>query len=59
MRVLDILNLKPRKLNHHEEVCTSVKLQIANKHWTALGSQPLLQANPAAALPLLSMIGQA
>ena len=38
---------------------TSVKLQIANKHWTALGSQPLLQANPAAALPLLSMIGQA
>ncbi len=38
---------------------TSVKLQIANKCWTALEAQPLLQANPAAALPLLSMIGQA
>lgn len=37
----------------------SPKLQIANKHWMALGAQPLLQANPAAALPLLSMIGQA
>ena len=37
----------------------SPKLQIANKYWAALGSQPLLQANPAAALPLLSMIGQA
>jgi transposase-like protein len=37
----------------------SPKLQIANKCWAALGSQPLLQANPAAALPLLSMIGQA
>jgi transposase-like protein len=37
----------------------SGKLQIANKYWAALGSQPLLQANPAAALPLLSMIGQA
>jgi transposase-like protein len=37
----------------------SPKLQIANKYWAALGSQPVLQANPAAALPLLSMIGQA
>ena len=37
----------------------SPKLQIVNKCWAALGSQPLLQANPAAALPLLSMIGQA
>jgi putative transposase len=37
----------------------SPKLQIANKYWSALGLQPLLQANPAAALPLLSMIGQA
>ena len=36
----------------------SPKLQIANKHWAVLGAQPPLQANPAAALPLLSMIGQ-
>ena len=37
----------------------SLKLQIVNKHWAALEAQPLLQANPQAALPLLSMIGQA
>jgi len=37
----------------------SPKLQIVNKHWAALEAQPLLQANPQAALPLLSMIGQA
>jgi putative transposase len=37
----------------------SPKLQIANKYWESLGSQPLLRANPAAALPLLSMVGQA
>ena len=30
-----------------------------NKHWESLQAQPLLQANPQAALPLLSMIGQA
>ncbi|MGQ0652160.1 MAG: IS256 family transposase, partial [Betaproteobacteria bacterium] len=37
----------------------SPKLQVVNKHWAALQVQPLLQANPQAALPLLSMIGQA
>ena len=37
----------------------SPKFQIVNKHWAALESQPLLLANPQAALPLLSMIGQA
>jgi transposase-like protein len=37
----------------------SAKLQIVNKHWAALQGQPLLQANPQAALPLLSMIGRA
>ena len=37
----------------------SVRLQIVNKNWAALDAQPLLQANPQAALPLLSMIGQA
>jgi transposase-like protein len=36
-----------------------LKLQVVNKHWAALNAQPLLQANPQAALPLLSMIGQA
>jgi len=36
-----------------------LKLQVVNKHWAALEAQPLLQANPQAALPLLSMIGQA
>jgi hypothetical protein len=30
-----------------------------SKNWAALESQPLLMANPQAALPLLSMIGQA
>ena len=35
------------------------KLQIVNKAWSGLESQPLLQANPQSALPLLSMIGQA
>ena len=35
------------------------KPHIVNKHWETLESQPLLQANPQAALPLLSMIGQA
>ncbi|MBV8523197.1 MAG: transposase [Acetobacteraceae bacterium] len=38
---------------------TSPKLQLVNKNWAALQSQPLLMANPQAALPLLSMIGQA
>ncbi len=37
----------------------SPKLQIMNKDWAVLQSQPLLMANPRAALPLLSMIGQA
>jgi transposase-like protein len=37
----------------------SLKLQVLNKHWAALEAQPLLHANPQAALPLLSMIGQA
>ena len=37
----------------------SPKSHIANKNWTALQEQPLLMANPQAALPLLSMIGQA
>jgi len=37
----------------------STKLQIMNKDWAALQSQPLLMANPRAALPLLSMIGNA
>jgi len=30
-----------------------------NKNWEMLETQALLQANPQAALPLLSMIGQA
>jgi transposase-like protein len=37
----------------------SPKLKVVNKHWAALEAQPLLQANPQSALPLLSMIGQA
>jgi len=37
----------------------SQKSHIVNKNWTALQEQPLLMANPQAALPLLSMIGQA
>lgn len=37
----------------------SLKLQVVTKNWAGLDAQPLLQANPAAALPLLSMIGQA
>ena len=37
----------------------SPKLQVVSKHLASLGSQPLLMANPQAALPLLSMIGQA
>jgi len=37
----------------------SQKLQVVNKQWVGLQAQPLLQANPQAALPLLSMIGQA
>lgn len=37
----------------------SLKLQIVNKNWAVLDAQPLLHANPQAALPLLSMIGQA
>jgi hypothetical protein len=37
----------------------SPKLQVVNKNWAALEGQPLLQANPQAALPLLSMIRQA
>lgn len=37
----------------------SPKFQVLNKSWAAWESQPLLQANPQAALPLLSMIGQA
>ncbi len=37
----------------------SLKLQVVNKNRAALDAQPLLQANPEAALPLLSMIGQA
>ena len=36
-----------------------LKLEVVNKNWAALEAQPLLQANPQAALPLLSMIGQA
>ena len=39
--------------------CQSPKLQVLNKHAAALEAQPLMQANPQAALPLLSMIGQA
>ena len=39
--------------------CQSPKLQVLNKHAAALQAQPLMQANPQAALPLLSMIGQA
>jgi len=37
----------------------SLKSHIVNKNWSALQEQPLLMANPQAALPLLSMIGQA
>jgi len=37
----------------------SLKLQIVNKNWAVLDAQPLLHANPQAALPLLSMIAQA
>ena len=37
----------------------SPKLQVVNKNWAGLQSQPLLMANPQAALPLLSMIGNA
>ena len=38
----------------------TVKLQIVDKKlWAALQAQPLLQANPQSALPLLSMIGRA
>ena len=37
----------------------SLKLQVLNKNLAVLESQPLLMANPQAALPLLSMIGQA
>lgn len=37
----------------------SSKPQVVNKCWAALDALPLLQANPDAALPLLSMIGQA
>jgi len=37
----------------------SLRLQVVNKNWAALDAQPLLQANPQAALPLLTMIGQA
>lgn len=37
----------------------SLKLQVVNKNRAALDAQPLLQANPEAALSLLSMIGQA
>ncbi|OGA95178.1 MAG: hypothetical protein A3G27_08835 [Betaproteobacteria bacterium RIFCSPLOWO2_12_FULL_66_14] len=36
-----------------------LKLQVVNKSLAALDAQPLLMANPQAALPLLSMIGQA
>jgi hypothetical protein len=36
-----------------------LKPQVVNKSRAALDSQPLLMANPQAALPLLSMIGQA
>ena len=35
------------------------KLHVVNKDWKTLASQPLLMAHPQAALPLLSMIGQA
>ena len=35
------------------------KLQVVDKIQAALDAQPLLQANPQAVLPLLSMIGQA
>ena len=35
------------------------KLQVIDKDLAAIQSQPLLMANPQAALPLLSMIGQA
>jgi len=37
----------------------SLKLQVVDKNWAGLDAQPLLHANPQAALPLLSMIGQA
>jgi putative transposase len=37
----------------------SSKLQVVNKCWAALDALPLLHANPEAALPLLSLIGQA
>ena len=37
----------------------SSKPHIVHKNWAALQEQPLLMANPQAALPLLSMIGQA
>ena len=37
----------------------SPNLQVVNKNWAGLESQPLLMANPQAALPLLSMIGKA
>jgi transposase-like protein len=37
----------------------SPKPQIVNRNWALLQAQPLLLANPQAALPLLSMLGQA
>ncbi len=33
MRVLDILNLKPRKLNHHDEVYSQGKKHEAARRW--------------------------
>ena len=39
--------------------CQFPKLQVLKKHTATLEAQPLMQANPQAALPLLSMIGQA
>jgi len=48
--VLTSTTAKPRKLNHH----VTSKFNVAQ-----LNEQPLFATNPQAALPLLSMIGQA
>lgn len=44
MRVLNILNLKPRKLNHMRKFTR--KTQFANRNAAAPEGLPLLMANP-------------
>ena len=51
-------NFEPRTLNHHERVYrqTPCRQQIGDRR---IEQYPLFAANPAAALSLLSMLGQA